>query len=124
MTAVVVQPFVAVLTQVPLVTEVIVNALGEIADVRAFASRGGDTVGLLRSLGPDAIVVDDVEQAEPAAEYARVAGIPVLYLSLRERKLLVLDGEGWRIEADDPSTESLRNALAGAMYGRAREPSS
>ena len=121
MTAVVVKPFVAVLSHVPLVTGAIVDALEGIAEVRAFTTQNGDTVGLLRSLRPDAIVVDGAEEAESAAEYARGADVPVVYVSLRESKLRVLEGDGWRDEPGGPSPESLRNALAAAIYRRTPE---
>jgi hypothetical protein len=120
-TAVTVKPFVAVLSHVPLVTGAIVDALEGIAEVRAFTSRNGDTVGLLTSLRPDAIVADGPDEAEAAAEYARGTGVPVLFVSLRDQKLRVLVGDGWRDEAGGPSPESLRNALAGVIYGRAPE---
>ena len=119
MTAVVVKPFVAVLSHVPLVTGAIVDALEDIAEVRAFTTQNGDVVGLLRSLRPDAIVVDGPDAAESAAKYAHAADIPLVYVSLRERKLRVLTADGWREEAGRPSTESLRNALAEAIYRRA-----
>jgi len=118
-TAVVVKPFVAVLSHVPLVTDAMVDALEEIAEVRAFTTQNGDTVGLLRSLRPDAIVVDGPEAAEAAAKYARAADVPLVFVCLRERKLRVLTDDGWRDEAGRPSTESLRNALAEAIYRRA-----
>ena len=105
MTAVVVKPFVAVLSHVPLVTGAIVDALEGIAEVRAFTTQNGDTVGLLRSLRPDAIVVDGPDAAESAAKYARAADVPLLYVSLRERKLRVLESDGWRDEAGRPSSE-------------------
>lgn len=118
MTSVAVKPFVVVLSHVPLVTDVIVDALEEIADVRAFTVQNGDTVGLLRSLRPDAIVVDGPEAAESAARYARAADVPLVFVALRERKLRVLEGDGWRDEVGRPSIESLRNALAQAIYRR------
>ena len=121
MTAIVVKPFVAVLSHVPLVTGAIVDALEGIAEVRAFTSRNGDTIGLLASLRPDAVVVDGPEEADSAADYARGAGVPLLYVSLREGKLRVLQGDVWRDEAGGPSPESLRNALAGAIYRRTAE---
>lgn len=121
MTAVAVQPFVAVLSGVPLVTEALVDALTGIADVRVFTNPNGDTVGLLRSLNPDAIVVDGAEEAESAATYARRAGVPLLHVCLPERKLRVLDGDGWRDEPAGLSPEALRNALAEAIYRRTPE---
>jgi len=117
-TAVAVKPFVVVLSHVPLVTGAIVDALEQIAEVRAFPTQNGDAVGLLRSLRPDAIVVDGPDAAESAAKYARAADVPLVFVSLRERKLRVLQGDLWRDKAGRPSTESLRNALAEAIYRR------
>ena len=118
MTAVADKPFVAVLSHVPLVTNAIVDSLESVAEVRAFEAPSGDAVGFLRSLRPDAVVVDGPVAAEAAAKFARAADVPLLFVSLRERKLWVLEGDGWRLEAGRPSTESLRNALAEAIYRR------
>src|SRR5438046_3126861 len=57
------QPLVAVLFSVPLLCEAIASALDDIAEVRTFPARRSDTVGLLRSLQPDAVVVDDPIEA-------------------------------------------------------------
>ena len=121
MTAVVVKPFVAVLSHVPLVTAAIVDALEGIAEVRAFTMQNGDTVGLLRSLRPDATLVDGPDAAAAAARCARAADLPLLYVSLCDRKLRVPESDGWRDEADRPSTDSLRNAVAEAIYKRTPE---
>ncbi len=121
MTAATAKPFVGVFSHVPLVTGVIVEAVEAVAEVRTFTTQNGDTVGLLRSVRPDAIVVDGGGAAEAAARYARAADVPLLYVSLTERKLRVLEGDGWRDEPGRPSIESLRNAVAGAIYRRTLE---
>ena len=120
MTAVAVKPFVVVLSRVPLLTDAIVDAIEGIAEARAFTTKDGDVVGLLRSLRPDAIVVDGYGAAGEAAKYARAGDVPLVYVDLHERKLRVLEADGWRDESGRPSSESLRNVLAEAIYDRAR----
>src|SRR5438874_12084806 len=59
------QPLVAVVYSVPLLCEAIASALDDIAEVRTFPGRCDDVVGLLRSVRPDAVVVDDpIESAQ------------------------------------------------------------
>ena len=120
MTAVGVKPFVIVLSHVPFVTGAIVDALEGIAEAHTFATKSGDTVGLLRSLRPDAIVVDGPGAAEEAAKYARAADVPLVYIDLLEHKLCALERDGWRDVAGRPSSGSLRNTLAEAIYQRTR----
>jgi hypothetical protein len=113
------QPFVAVLYSVPLLCEALSSALENIADVQAFPARRGDTVGLLRSVRPDAVVVDDPDEAEHARPWAKRHGIPLVYVVLRERKIRVLRNGGWE-ESPARSAESIRNVLAGSIYARGR----
>jgi hypothetical protein len=114
------RPFVAVLVRVPLVSDAVTDALASIADVRTFAP-DGDTDGLLRSIRPDAIVVDDAEQAVVATTFARETETPLIHISLRDERLRVLGRDGWNENADGgPSSEGIRNALAGALYRRER----
>jgi hypothetical protein len=113
------QPFVAVLYSVPLLCEALSSALENIADVHSFPAGRGDTVGLLRSIAPDAIVVDDPDEAESARRWARRHGVPLVHVVLRERKIRVLRNGGWE-ESPARSAESIRNVLAGSIYARGR----
>jgi hypothetical protein len=117
--AVAARPFVLVLSRVPLLTEALVDALAGIADVRAAKSPDVDTPGLLRSLRPDAIVVDGSQEAEAAVVYARSAAVPLLHVCLPQQKLRVLEHQGWRDDTAGPTPQALRNALAEAVYRRA-----
>jgi hypothetical protein len=112
-------PLVAVVCAVPLLSEALSAILDSIAEVRSFPARCGDTIGLLRSLEPDAIVVDTEEEAENAAPFARESGLALIHVLLRERKLRVLRGELWE-ERDNggASPEAIRNILIGGLYGR------
>jgi hypothetical protein len=114
------QPLVAVLSRAPIVSEGIAAALGGLADVRHFVG-DGDTDGLLRSLLPDAVVVDTRDRADAAVEFAREADTPLLHISLPEQELRIYGREGWREDVSHgASSEGIRNALAGALYGRER----
>jgi hypothetical protein len=113
------KPFVAVLYSVPLLCEALDSALENIADVQAFPARRGDTVGLLRSVRPDAVVVDDPDEAESARVWAKRHGVPLVYVALRERKMRVLRNGTWE-ESPARSAESIRNVLAGSIYARRR----
>ncbi len=115
------RPLVAVLCSVPLLHEALSAALENIADVHAFPADGGDTSGLLRSLQPDAVVVDTREEAEAAADFAREAQSPLVCVVLREQKLRVLRNGGWEEpEGDGVSPEAIRNILVGGIFGKRR----
>ena len=111
------QPLVAVLYSVPLLCEAISSALDDIAEVRMFRASRGDTVGLLRSLRPDAVVVDHPAEAEEAQEWSEDREIPLVHINLRERKIGVLRAGDWE-ESAGAGRESIRNIIAGAMYAR------
>ena len=111
------QPLVAVLYSVPLLCEAISSALDDIAEVRMFRASRGDTVGLLRSLRPDAVVVDHPAEAEEAREWSEEREIPLVHINLRERKIGVLRAGDWE-ESAGAGRESIRNIIAGAMYAR------
>jgi hypothetical protein len=73
----------------------------------------------LRSLRPDAIVVDTPESAAGAESYARESHVPLVHVLFREEKLRVLaDGSWSALEEDGASPEAIRNVLVGGIYGR------
>jgi hypothetical protein len=104
---------------VPLLCEAVSAALDDVADVQGFRAHQGDTVGLLRSLKPDAVVVDADDEAEAAARFAHETSLPLVHFSLQERKLRVLRNGDWE-DADDGETspEEIRNILVGSLFGR------
>ena len=110
------QPRVALLYSVPLLCEALDSALDDIAEVHAFRA-GRDTLGLLRAVRPDAVVVDDPDEAEEACRWAKRHGMPLVYIALRERKIRILRDGVWE-ERPGASAEAVRNALAGSFYGR------
>ena len=114
------QPLVAVVCSVPLLSEGIASVLESIAEVRPFPAGAGDTAGLLRSLQPDAVVVDCAEEAFAAEAFARETHVPLVHVLLREGALRVLvDGE-WEERDDDAGAtpEEIRNILVAGMYRR------
>ena len=110
------QPRVAVLYSVPLLCEALDSALEDIAEVHSFRA-GRDTLGLLRAVRPDAIVVDDRDEAEEARRWAKRHHMPVVHVSLREGTIRVLHDGVWE-QGADASAEAVRNALAASFYGR------
>ena len=110
------QPLVAVLYSVPLLCEALDAALASIAEVRAFPA-GRDSLGLLRAVRPDAVVVDDAGEAEAVRRWAKRHRLPLVHVELRERKIRVLRDGAWE-ECPGTSAESIRNVLARSFYGR------
>ncbi len=113
------RPFVAVVCAVPLLGEAMRSAL-EFADVQTFAAKGGDLDGLLRSLHPDALIVDNADGAEQATPFAGEHDLPVVHLSLADRLLRIYRHGAWEIvgNGEGPTPEAIRNAVAGALYAR------
>jgi hypothetical protein len=111
------QPLVALLYSVPLLHEALLATLDSIAEVEAFPAGRGDVTGLLRSVRPDAIVVDDAIEADEAVPWAKRHQTPLVHVSLREQKIRVLRNGQWE-ESVGTGAETIRNVLAGSLYGR------
>ncbi len=111
------QPRIALLYSVPLLREALLEVFEDIAEVQAFPAARGDTTGLLRSVSPDAVVVDNADEAENAAPWAKLHGLPLVFISLRERKIKLLKNGGWE-ESPGTDAETVRNLLAGSMFRR------
>jgi hypothetical protein len=105
---------------VPLLCEALAAALENIAEVQAFPAHRGDTAGLLRWIRPDAVVVDDEDEAAQARGWAKRHGLPLVHVSLRDQKLRVLRNGDWE-ESPGATAESIRNVLAGSIYGPPKE---
>jgi hypothetical protein len=112
-------PLVVAVCGVPVLGEALTGALDSLAECKVVAAGQPDIAGLLRSLQPDAIVVDNESEAEAAATYSRFARIPVLYVPPNGGRLRVLENGRWEeLEDYDASPESIRNLVAGGLYGR------
>ena len=113
-------PLVAVVYTVPLVTEAVLDALAGIAQLRPLPACGTATAALLRSLRPDAVVVDSDAVAEAAAVFARESGTPLLQLSPRDGGLRVLTGEAWEAVPAGASPDAIRNVLVATLFAPRR----
>ena len=112
-------PLVAVVCAVPLLGEAVTGALEGLAECKVIPARQPELGGLLKSLQPDAIVVDDEQEGAVAAMYARFARVPVIMVSLRENTVQLLEDGRWVYpEERGASAESIRNLVAGGIYGR------
>jgi hypothetical protein len=113
------RPLVAVVCAVPLLGEAMRSAL-EFAEVQTFSAGGGDLVGLVRWLRPDALIVDTVAGAEEATRVARDAQVPVLYISMQERSLRFCRDGRWETldDGEEPTPDAIRNVVAGALFAR------
>jgi len=114
-----VQPLVAVVCSVPMVFEALRDALESIASVRVFPADEG-IAGLLRSVSPDAVIVDNDEEAQRAEPIARELGIELVHLGLLEHYVRVFRDGSWQAadHGDGVSTDSVRNIVARGLYGR------
>ena len=113
------EPLVVAVVAVPLLGEAMTAALEGLAECKVIPARQPELGGLLKSLQPDAIVVDDEEEAAVAATYARFARVPVIRVSIRDSRVQVLEDGIWiRPEEHDASPETIRNLVAAGIYGR------
>ncbi len=109
---------VAVIYTVPLLCEALDGVFDTIAEMHTFPARG-DTPGLLRSLQPDAILLDSSTEAEEATEYARETETPLVHILLRERRVRLLRDGGWsELDRGAATAEGVRNIVVAALYGR------
>jgi hypothetical protein len=112
------QPLVVLVCRVELLGEALRGALDEIAEVQMFRAGLGDTDGLLRSLGPDAVVVDDAAEAEAALAFVIESDAALVRVAYSEERLhLFTDGE-WHDDGGI-SPEAVRNLLVGRLLGKA-----
>ena len=112
-------PLIAVVCSVPLLREALGAAL-DFGEVRSFSEQGGDIVGLLQWLQPDAVIVDSEDGAASAAAYALEHGLPIVHVSLRDRTLRLYRAGAWEEVAngEGPTPEAIRNVVAGALFAR------
>lgn len=110
-------PLVAVVSYVPLLSEALCASLDGTAEVRWFPAGRGDTLGLLRSLRPAAVVVDSAAEARKAESFAREARTLVLHVLLQRRKLRLLRNGAWEDSGEEPAPDAIRNVIVGGLYG-------
>lgn len=114
------QPLVAFVCRAPVLSEALAASLALVADVRSFPAGRPDPEGLIRALRPDAVVVDDVGEAERLAQYARGARTPLVLIAAEADELRVLAPDGWDVVSHGDGIEGIRNLLVAQLFGRAR----
>jgi hypothetical protein len=114
------QPLVAFVCRAPVLSEALAASLALVADVRSFPAGRPDPEGLVRALRPDALVVDDVDEAERLAPYARGAQTPLVLIAAETDELRVLGPAGWDVVSRGDGIEGIRNLLVAQLFGRAR----
>ena len=105
-------PLVAVLYRVPLFAEALEGAFDGVAEMHAYRTEGGAT-GLLKTLEPDAVIVEG--EYTNAKAWARGRGIPIFHVDLHTG---TFTGAAGVAQAAEPA--ELRNAVAGALLGARR----
>ena len=114
------QPLVAILCSVPLIGVALCDALEGVAACKVISAHESDIGGLLLSLRPNAIVVDDAEMADVASRFGRFVDVAVVDVSPRTGDARVLSAGTWStLDDDDTTPEGIRNIVAGAIYGGA-----
>lgn len=111
------EPLVAVVSYVPLLSEALSASLEGVAEVRWFPAGRGDTLGLLRSVRPAAVVVDSAAEARKAETFADEAHALVLHVLLRRRKVRLLRNGAWEDSGEEPAADAMRNLIVGGLYG-------
>lgn len=114
------QPLVAFVCRAPVLSEALAASLALVADVRSFPAGRPDPEGLVRALRPDALVVDDGDEAERLAPYARAARTPLVLIAAESDELRVLGTEGWDVVDHGDGIEGIRNLLVAQLFGRSR----
>lgn len=115
------QPLVAFVCRAPVLSEALAASLALVADVRSFPAGRPDPEGLIRALAPDAIVVDDANEAERLASYARAARSPLILIAADANEVRVLRRGGWDVVSHGDGIEGIRNLLVAELFGRTRE---
>ena len=112
-------PLIAIVCAIPLLGQALCDALDELAECKVIPARQDDIAGLLKSMQPDAIVVDAEDEAESAATYSRFARIPVIHVDLSAHMLRLYEDGRWEYAEDlEASPEGIRNLVASGLYGR------
>jgi hypothetical protein len=114
------QPLVAFVCRAPVLSEALAASLALVANVRTFPAGRPDPVGLVRALRPDAMVVDDDDEAERLAPYARSARTPLILIDAEANQLRVLGTDGWDVVSYGDGIEGIRNLLVAQLFGRSQ----
>jgi hypothetical protein len=109
---------VVTISDVPIFYEAVAGSLRDRATVQPLKPVGRDTAVVLRAIAPDAVIVDNVRDAEAASRSAREQGFRIIHVSSEESVLRVLGPRGWSEQGLPPmGSEAFWNILHAATLG-------
>jgi hypothetical protein len=112
------RPLVVTISDVPIFYEAVAGSLGDRATVQQLKPVGRDTTVVLRAIAPDAVIVDNVRDAEAARRSALEQGFRIVHVSAEESVLRVLGPRGWSEQGLPPmGSEAFWNILHTATLG-------
>lgn len=105
-------------TATPLLNETLAAALEGVAVLGRFPAGIADIDGLIRHIGPDALVVDCDDKAAELSDVADKLSIPLVHVSLQTQQLRVFREQHWNVfPSPGTSPNAIRNVLLGEIYG-------
>jgi hypothetical protein len=112
------RPLVVTISDIPIFYEAVAGSLEDRATVQSLQPSGSDTATVLRAIAPDAVIVDNMRDAQAAAASAAEQGFRIVHVSSDESTLRVLGDRGWS-EQGLPSmgSEAFRDILRNATLG-------
>jgi hypothetical protein len=115
------RPLVVTISELPIFYEAVAGTLGDRATVQALRPVGRDTEVVLRAIDPDAVIVDNAQDAQAAVESALEQGFPIVHISSQDSVLRVLGPSGsWSEWGMSPmGSEALWNILRSTTLGAA-----
>jgi hypothetical protein len=111
------QPLVAFVCRAPVLSEALATSLALVANVRSFPAGRPDPEGLVRALRPDALVVDDLDEANTLVPYARASRVPLVLIAVESNELRLLGNDGWDVVSYGDGIEGIRNLLVAQLFG-------
>ncbi len=107
------------ISSVPIFYEAVAGSLRDRAAVQALKPVGRDTEVVLRAIDPDAVVVDNLQDAQAATESALEQGFPIVHVSSENSVLRVLGPSGcWSEQGLPPmGSEAFWNILRTTTLG-------
>ncbi len=113
------RPLVVTISRVPIFYEAVAGLLRDRATVHALKPVGRDTEVVLRAIDPDAVIVDNLQDAQAAAESALEQGFPIVHVSSEDSVLRVLGPSGcWSEQGLPPmGSEAFWNILRTTTLG-------
>lgn len=113
------RPLVVTISDVPIFYEAVAGSLNDRATVQSLEHVGSDMEAVLRTIEPDAVIVDNERDAQAVAAMAAEQGFRIVHVSPDESVLRVLGARGgWSEQGLRPMhSEAFRHILRNAILG-------